>query len=89
MFQPNLIPQSFGNEFMLGQGILARMLPAWPESNMGKRPYRRSEASEDAIVDKFQEVTAKALRNTLEDPIEKTLRLSDGAFRASLSCDIE
>ncbi|MFU8866157.1 MAG: DUF3987 domain-containing protein, partial [Rhodobacterales bacterium] len=81
MFQPNLIPQSFGNEFMLGQGILARMLPAWPESNMGKRRYRRSDPWDDAIVDKFQEVTAKALRNTLEDPTEKMLRLSDGAFK--------
>ena len=81
MFQPTLIRQSFGNEFMLAQGILARMLPAWPESNMGKRPYRRSEASDDAIVDKFQDLTAMALRNTLEDPTEKTLRLSGGAFK--------
>ncbi|MFZ3583218.1 DUF3987 domain-containing protein [Loktanella sp. DJP18] len=81
MFQPNLIRQSFGNEFMLGQGILARMLPAWPESNMGKRRYRPSDASDDAIVDKFQEATAKALRDNLEDPSERTLKLSAGAFK--------
>jgi len=80
MFQPNLLRQSFGNEFMLGQGILARMLPSWPESNMGKRLYRRSEASDDAIVGSFQEVTAKALRGTLEDPTERTLELSEGAL---------
>lgn len=80
MFQPNLISQSFGNEFMLGQGILARMLPSWPESNMGKRLYRKSEASDDAIVAKFQAVTAKALRDTLEDQTERTLELSEGAF---------
>lgn len=80
MFQPNLIRQSYGNEFMLGQGILARMLPAWPKSNMGKRPYRKSEASDDAIVESFQAITAKALRETLEDPTERTLQLSEGAF---------
>ena len=81
MFQPILIRGTFGNEFMLGQGILARMLPAWPESNMGKRLYRRSEASDDAIVENFQAVTAKALRDTLEDPTERTLELSEGAFK--------
>lgn len=80
MFQPNLIRDTFGNEFILGQGILARMLPAWPESNMGKRRYRQSDPSDDAIVKTFQDVTAEALRHTLEDPTEKTLTLSEGAF---------
>ena len=80
MFQPNLIRQSYGNEFMLGQGILARMLPAWPQSNMGSRLYRRSDASDDAIVSKFQEATAQALRNTLQDGTERTLNLSPDAF---------
>lgn len=81
MFQPNLIRDTFGNEFMLGQGILARMLPAWPESNMGKRRYRPSEPADDAIVQRFQDDTARALRETLADPTETALRLSDGAFR--------
>lgn len=81
MFQPTLIRDTFGNEFMLGQGILARMLPAWPESNMGKRRYRPSEPADDAVVQKFQDDTARALRETLADPSEKALRLSDGAFR--------
>lgn len=81
MFQPNLIRGTFGSEFMLGQGILARMLPAWPESNMGKRRYRRSDPSDDAIVANFQNITAQALRNTLNDPTEKTLELSEGAFK--------
>ncbi|TMV14586.1 DUF3987 domain-containing protein [Arenibacterium halophilum] len=81
MFQPNLIRDSFGNEFMLGQGILARMLPAWPESNMGKRRYRPIAPSDDAIVRVFQDDTARALRDTLADPTVKALRLSDGAFR--------
>ncbi len=85
MFQPILIRETFGNEFMLGQGILARMLPAWPESNMGKRLYRRSEASDDAIVEDFWDVTAKALRETLEDPTEKTLKLSEGAFEVCVA----
>jgi len=81
MFQPNLIRQSFGNEFMLGQGILARMLPAWPESNMGRRRYKQVDASVDAIVDEFQDATAKALRDTLDDPVEKMVTLSDAAFK--------
>ncbi len=85
MFQPNLIRGTFGNEFMLGQGILARMLPAWPESKMGKRRYRRSDASDDAIVDAFQGITAAALRKTLGEPTEKTLELSEGAFSACVA----
>ncbi|CUH39041.1 hypothetical protein JSE7799_01760 [Jannaschia seosinensis] len=85
MFQPTLIPQSFGNEFMLGQGFLARMLPAWPESNMGNRRYRRSDPRDDAIVQEFQDVTANALRTTLEDLAEKSLTLSDGAFETCVA----
>ncbi|WP_185803374.1 DUF3987 domain-containing protein [Pontivivens nitratireducens] len=85
MFQPNLIRQSFGNEFMLGQGILARMLPAWPESNMGNRRYRRPDASDDAIVEGFQDITAEALRNTLDNPSDKTLELSEDAFSACVA----
>lgn len=56
---------------MLGQGILARMLPAWPESHMGQRWYRHSQASDDAVVSSFQEITAAALRNTLQNPTKK------------------
>ena len=80
MFQPNLIRRTYGDEFMLGQGILARMLPAWPESKMGTRRYRRCDAADEAIVEDFQDITAKALRNALEDPSEKTLKFSEGAF---------
>lgn len=35
MFQTTLIRDTYGDEFLIGQGLLARMLPSWPESNMG------------------------------------------------------
>lgn len=80
MFQPNLIRQAYGNDFMLGQGILARILPAWPESKMGKRRYRRSDPADDEVIADFQNATAGALRKSLEDPSEKSLKLSEAAF---------
>lgn len=50
MFQPILLPDTYGNEFLISQGLLARMLPAWPESRMGMRLHKPSDASDRAIV---------------------------------------
>lgn len=84
MFQPTLISATYGNPFLLGQGILARMLPAWPESYMGSRKYRPPSAQDLATIDQFQAETAAALRATLADPTERTMDLSDGALTACI-----
>ncbi len=62
MFQPILIPGTYGDAFLLSQGLLARMLPAWPESRMGTRAYRPSDASDRVTVEAFQDASADALR---------------------------
>ncbi|MCR9150289.1 MAG: YfjI family protein [Rhodobacteraceae bacterium] len=79
MFQPILIPATYGSEFLVGQGLLARMLPAWPESKMGERFYRDADARDHATVQAFQDETAAAIRETLSDPTNRTLGLSEGA----------
>ncbi len=79
MFQPTLIRDTYGDEFLTGQGLLARMLPCWPESNMGKRKYRRPSAEDKAAAAAFQDEIEAALTRTLEDPTERLLTLSDEA----------
>lgn len=84
MFQPTLITATYGDPFLLGQGILARMLPAWPESHMGNRKYKPTSAQDHATINQFQAETVAALRATLADPTERTLVLSDGALSACI-----
>jgi hypothetical protein len=79
MFQPILIPDTYGNEFLISQGLLARMLPAWPESHMGRRIHKPSDASDRAVVEEFQTVSAAALNHTLTDRTERLLTLSTDA----------
>lgn len=67
MFQPVLIRDTYGDEFLIGQGLLARMLPCWPESKMGSRRYRRPTEEEAAAANRFHDEVEAALRNTLED----------------------
>ncbi len=80
MFQPTLIRDTYGDEFLIGQGLLARMLPSWPESNMGNRKYRRPSAEDEAAAERFQEEIEAALSATLEDTIEQMLSLSEEAL---------
>jgi hypothetical protein len=79
MFQPILIPETYGNAFLISQGLLARMLPAWPQSHMGTRFYKSSTAADHAAVEAFQYASADALRRNLADTTERTLTLSAGA----------
>ncbi len=79
MFQPVLIRDTYGDEFLIGQGLLARMLPCWPESKMGSRKYRRPTAEEEAATTRFHDEVEAALRNTLEDATERLLTLSEDA----------
>ncbi len=41
MFQPYLLPQVYGDQQMCEQGILPRVLPAYPESSIGSRFFRK------------------------------------------------
>jgi hypothetical protein len=79
MFQPILIPGTYGDEFLVSQGLLARMLPAWPQSRMGTRRYKPNDAGDRATVNAFQNASADALRDTLAATAERMLTLSDGA----------
>ncbi|MET4128369.1 DUF3987 domain-containing protein [Roseovarius sp. MBR-6] len=80
MFQPILIRDTYGDEFLTSQGILARMLPCWPQSNMGKRKYRRPTDEDEAAALSFRDEVEAALTSTLEDPTERSIALSDEAF---------
>lgn len=80
MFQPTLIRDTYGDEFLIGQGLLARMLACWPESNMGKRKYQRSTEADEAAANRFHDEVEAALTDTLENSTEKLLSLSEDAF---------
>ncbi|WP_421907496.1 DUF3987 domain-containing protein [Mameliella sp.] len=80
MFQPTLIRDTYGDEFLFGQGILARMLPYWPVSNMGNRKYRRPTKEDEAAVSRFHDEVEAALITTLEDTTERLLALSEDAL---------
>lgn len=80
MFQPTLIRDTYGDDFLIGQGLLARMLPCWPESNMGNRKYRRPTAEDEAAAERFHDQVEAALIGTLEHPNERFLTLSEDAL---------
>lgn len=40
MIQPCLVGDLFGSDTLSGQGLLSRILPAYPDSRIGQRPYR-------------------------------------------------
>ncbi|WP_163850500.1 DUF3987 domain-containing protein [Pseudooceanicola aestuarii] len=80
MFQPTLIRDTYGDEFLIGQGILARMLPCWPVSNMGNRKYRRPTAEDEAAAERFHDEVEAALMDTLADPTQRFLSLSEDAL---------
>ena len=80
MFQPILIRETYGDELLIGQGILARVLPSWPQSNMGERKYQPVSDEDRAMATNFQERTSEALLATLNDSTERVLTLSDEAL---------
>tara|TARA_R110002124_G_scaffold285272_1_gene463589 strand:+ start:16772 stop:18235 length:1464 start_codon:yes stop_codon:yes gene_type:complete len=80
MFQPILIRETYGDELLIGQGILARVLPSWPQSNMGGRKYQFVSEEDRAVATNFQEKTAEALVATLADSTERVLTLSQDAL---------
>lgn len=56
------------------------MLPSWPESNMGKRKYRRPSPEDEAAAAHFHDAIEACLVATLEDPTERMLSLSEEAL---------
>lgn len=80
MFQPTLIRDTYGDEFLTGQGLLARILPSWPESTMGKRKYRRSSPEDEAIAGRFHDEIEAHLTTTLVDNTERLLSLTEEAL---------
>jgi hypothetical protein len=80
MFQPTLVRDTYGDEFLTGQGLLARMLPCWPESNMGNRKYRRASPEDEAAAALFHDEIEVHLATTLADNAERLLSLSEEAL---------
>jgi|GEM_PF-711717 len=46
MIQPAVSALLFGNDLLMGQGLLSRCLVTWPESNIGKHRYREESLRE-------------------------------------------
>lgn len=84
MFQPKLLPDTYGDDFLIGQGLLARMLACWPESKMGTRKYKRKTEEDKAATKRFQDDSEAALMDTLEDKTEKYLSLSKDALETCI-----
>lgn len=90
MLQPVLAEQLLGDEVMLGQGILARFLIAWPESTVGTRTYvPRSPLADPGMqryCHKLAELLALPLPVDDTDPVQplrpRELPLTDDAAAA-------
>lgn len=53
MFQPYLLASVYGDRELLDQGILPRILPVFPSSNIGSRPFRGVNAHDAEARDEF------------------------------------
>jgi len=65
MIQPVIMGDTYADDFLVGQGLLARMLPAWPPSNIGKRPFREALPEDLKTIADFQELTRACLESAI------------------------
>ncbi|MEE4208970.1 MAG: DUF3987 domain-containing protein, partial [Parvularcula sp.] len=79
MFQPHLVQDTYGDAQLITQGFLPRILPCWPQSNMGNRKYKPPTKEDDEAAQRFHDEVEAALISTLEDPTERFLPLSKDA----------
>jgi hypothetical protein len=89
LLQPIIANQIFGDELLIGQGFLSRILSVMPESAAGSRPFCKPAPSTISSLNKFANGLL-ALLNKKPPPLtardreikSKTLRLSAGAEKA-------
>lgn len=90
MFQPYLLASVYGDRELLDQGILPRILPVFPSSNIGNRPFRGVNSDDAGVRDDFHArcldlltefsiTRSDALMRTGSDPDENLLDLSAAA----------
>lgn len=65
MLQPCLIGSLYGNGMLAGQGLLSRMLSAYPASTIGHRPYRSDNLRQQATMNRYTEHCLALLRAPL------------------------
>jgi len=53
MIQPTIAPLLYSNHALVGQGILSRMLPVYPTSTIGGRPYRSGDVTEAPAYQRY------------------------------------
>lgn len=70
MIQPAISHLLFGNETLLGQGLLSRFLVSWPETNIGNRPYHESDLTQAPAIRRYF--------GLLMDILEAPLPLAEG-----------
>lgn len=71
MMQPGVARDALGDATFRDQGLLSRMLTAWPESNIGQRCLSEDAASEDArrIADAALDTFYAQMTEYLETPL--------------------
>ncbi|MCB1718658.1 MAG: DUF3987 domain-containing protein, partial [Candidatus Competibacteraceae bacterium] len=72
MMQPVVAELLFSNPLTAGQGFLARVLAAWPESNVGRQVYQERDLSLDPAVATYNE--------TIKSLLEMEPPLADGKY---------
>ena len=61
MIQPYIAEQLLGSDLLIAQGLMSRILIAYPESNIGKRKYKSVDLNKSAALKKFNQVIGKIL----------------------------
>jgi len=70
MIQEIVLAKILSNDVLIGQGLLARCLIVYPESNAGKRPYKEADLSQDPLIKRYWDLMNQIIDETfpLADP---------------------
>jgi len=85
MLQPTFLPETFGDDMLVGQGMMARVLAQWPRSLMGTRRFQRPCMEDLNTIKAFQVNTAARLEQNLDQARDslitrRLLEATDPAF---------
>lgn len=65
MIQPIVAEMVLSNQILIGQGLLARCLSAWPESTIGYRPYREEDISQVPVLTTYSKAITDLLQREM------------------------
>jgi len=91
MIQGRIATRLFGDPDLASQGLLSRILPCYPKSTIGDRPWRETDPDSDVRLEAFQARLLNLLRAPFPmDPVTRELRprpipLSDDARKLFIS----